>query len=829
MPDLSRAHRLRMGRLPQSLPGNPGSRPAWWPVWSVPAALRTLRAVLVIPPLFALTYEGFGNLQMALFAAFGGFANLVVASFGGSRRDKAIAHFGLALTGSVGLIIGTAVNGITWLAVLVTIPVAFGIFFAGVAGPNAASGVIAALFPFVLSVVTAGTVSMLPDRLAGWWLASAVATVAVLVLSPPSPGDRLRMAAAGSARALAVLLAAAARGTATPADHKASHDAKNELMSAFASTPYRPTGLATADQAMASAVQYLEWCAALIADATDGHPDLDQATQPDRDLLAETAVVLRQTGDLLADRGGTAPLPELDELERRREASAAYHQSTAPDEDHDATQAGARHAFHAQAISLAVRGLVADVLIAARRADPETVAARRRGWYGAQPEGTDAERRVAALYGALGVLTRHASIRSVWFLNSLRASLALAAAVLVADLSGVQHAFWVVLGTLSVLRTNAASTESTALRALGGTAVGFVIGALLLLGIGTSTPALWTALPIAIAVAAYAPGTLPFAFGQAAFTIVIVVLFNLLVPVGWKVGLLRIQDVAIGCLVSLVVGVLFWPRGAASVVGDDLADAFRIGAAYLTESVGWALGTRPEPPDAGPAAVTAGIRLDEALRGFLAEQGAKHLSKSDLWTLVMATMRLRLTSYSLAGLQAPMYARQHRQRGTAYAKDVLTEATAELAAFYERVAVLVGRPIPHEVVLPVSVPAFTGLNGTAAPTGTSAEDVRVVAEVGAALEAARPDGADGATDGITKTFGSDGADDVAGEMGTNKADGADGDDGGDGTELVRIITAPHHPHLLWVYEHLQHLSSHAQAITVPAEHVAEQRRQPWWR
>ena len=158
--------------------------------------MRTARAVIVIPSLFALTYEGFGNLQMALFAAFGGFANLVVVSFGGSRRDKAVAHFLLALTGSIGLIIGTAVSGIEWLAVLVTIPVTFGIFFAGVAGPNAASGAIAALFPYVLPVATAGTVSMIPDRLAGWWLASAVSTVAVLVISPPSPGDRLRAAAA---------------------------------------------------------------------------------------------------------------------------------------------------------------------------------------------------------------------------------------------------------------------------------------------------------------------------------------------------------------------------------------------------------------------------------------------------------------------------------------------------------------------------------------------------------------------------------------------------------------------------------------------------------
>jgi hypothetical protein len=105
----------------------------WRPVRSRPAMMRALRAVLVIPAMFALTYEGFGNLQIALFAAFGGFASLIVASFCGSRRDKIVAHLGLAVTGSIALIIGTAVSGIEWLAVLVTIPVAFGIFFAGMA------------------------------------------------------------------------------------------------------------------------------------------------------------------------------------------------------------------------------------------------------------------------------------------------------------------------------------------------------------------------------------------------------------------------------------------------------------------------------------------------------------------------------------------------------------------------------------------------------------------------------------------------------------------------------------------------------------------------
>ncbi len=163
-------------------------------------------------------------------------------------------------------------------------------------------------------------------------------------------------------------------------------------------------------------------------------------------------------------------------------------------------------------------------------------------------------------------MRRHASVRSVWFLNSLRAAIALAAAVAVADATGVQHAFWVVLGTLSVLRTSASATGSTAWRGLAGTVVGFVIGAALLVGIGTNPDALWAVFPVAVLVAAYAPGTTPFLVGQAAFTVTVVVLFNLLDPVGWTVGLLRVEDVAIGCGVSFAVGLLLWPRGVVAVV-----------------------------------------------------------------------------------------------------------------------------------------------------------------------------------------------------------------------------------------------------------------------
>jgi hypothetical protein len=95
------------------------------------------------------------------------------------------------------------------------------------------------------------------------------------------------------------------------------------------------------------------------------------------------------------------------------------------------------------------------------------------------------------------------------------------------------------------------------------------------------------------------------------------------------------------------------------------------------------------------------------------------------------------------------------------------------------------------VLLPVKVPSFTGLNGT-----TSGASSRAGADNGVAVMTAPA----GDADGLEKAG-----------------------------DLVRVVTTPHHPHLLWVHEHLQHLSSHVRAIAEPAAHVAEQRRLPWWR
>ena len=74
--------------------------------------------------------------------------------------------------------------------------------------------------------------------------------------------------------------------------------------------------------------------------------------------------------------------------------------------------------------------------------------------------------------------------------------------------------------------------------------------------------------------AGLAPAVISFATGQAAFTITLLILYNIIAPAGWKVGLVRIEDVAIGCAVSLVVGALFWPRGAGAAFGQAASEAY---------------------------------------------------------------------------------------------------------------------------------------------------------------------------------------------------------------------------------------------------------------
>ena len=128
------------------------------------------------------------------------------------------------------------------------------------------------------------------------------------------------------------------------------------------------------------------------------------------------------------------------------------------------------------------------------------------------------------------------------------------------------------------------STGYTVVQSLLGTLIGFVLAAGLV-SITADEWFLWLLLPLTAFLAAYTPSAIHFVVGQASFTVFVVVLFNLLTPQGWRTGLIRLGDIAIGAAVSLVVSVLFWPRGASAQLRRTWKLAIAANGRYVADAV----------------------------------------------------------------------------------------------------------------------------------------------------------------------------------------------------------------------------------------------------
>jgi uncharacterized membrane protein YccC len=253
-------------------------------------------------------------------------------------------------------------------------------------------------------------------------------------------------------------------------------------------------------------------------------------------------------------------------------------------------------------------------------------------------------------------------------------------AVLLARLLQLDHAFWVVLGTLSALRSNALATGRTTVQAIEGTVLGFLVGAIFIVAVGTHTTVLWIALPITVFLAAYAAGTIGFVAGQAAFTVVVITLFNLITPVGWRLGLARIEDVAMGAGISLLAGLLLWPRGARGELRQATTALYRAVAAYLGTTFNHML--QPDTPlqsaRARSVAVGAYDRAAEAFEQFLRERGARPLDPLTVASFIAPGAYAILAGDLLAGIAAKGY---RARTGDPDAEVVQTQADVLVAGF----------------------------------------------------------------------------------------------------------------------------------------------------
>ncbi|MGY1786947.1 FUSC family protein [Geodermatophilus sp. SYSU D00698] len=609
-------------------------------------------------------------------AVYGVFAAVALGGLSevtGRPAERTRVYAASLVAGAVLVTLGTLLAVTTWTAVLGMLAVGFLVAYAGVGGPRVAGVVSGLQLFYVLPCFPPYAPGTLGQRLLGIGLGIALLALADRVLWPaPAPVDpAVRLAdAAGQVAAYAGVLARELRDggeAGSSALRAAAVDAAAALRLSALPVAERPLGPGVRDRCLVRAAAALRVVAGRLGALADAWPAGGGQVHP------ATAQLVAAVGDAVADAGealrGAGPPPATGRLEA---ALAAFRdrrgqQLPAVAVDPPALRAG----VGAVAVAEAARSLVLTVrgAVGALVADPADVpadlwfltASPRRLWW---------QR-----------LRTHLTPRSVYLQNAVRLALGLAAARTVAGVLDLAHGFWVLLATLSLMRTSAAGDRSVLARAVAGTAVGAVVSGVALFLVGGDTAVYAWALPVVMVVCLAAGPLSGVAAGQAGFTVVVALLFAQVGPADWRIAEVRFEDVLVGGLVGVLIGTAVWPRGGRGELVRAAGECLRAGAAEVVAVVGQLTGAGPAPPTA--LGRLAGL-LDHTYAQYRSEP-ARPGARVD-WLAVLGVVhrldhyaRTLRARYPAAG--APPWPRLAAQ---------LRTAAADVAAGYQGVAAALG-------------------------------------------------------------------------------------------------------------------------------------------
>jgi uncharacterized membrane protein YccC len=577
------------------------------------ALRRAMRAAIVIPLAAGFTVVVVGGTVAPLFTLLGAFWLLVTTEFPGNRQQRGVAYLGMALNMSLLITIGTLLAPIAWLAVTFMFFLGVAVTLAGVASATMSAGQRAILLSYVWPVCT--PVGPISERLLGWLIAVMICVPAALFFLPPRHYDELRRHVGRVCAALADRI----EGIGSVADVTAAMD---ELRANFLAASYRPVGLSAGSRALVRVVDFLQ----LVADLVDDHTGatLGAVKTPAIDVLRCCARLLdaSQVAHRAANHAALdQTLPRLRSLARDRYRDDVLLILSAPDDA--AAVATGRQLLACRVIATTI-GLTGRVIAAAAAADARPVWARALGLQ--LPPTGFADRLSPETVAGTTVVTAFLAARSVAAHNGLRTGVGLALAVAVTHLHLVEHGFWVVVGTMVVLSSSALSTRTRVVQAVVGTTLGIILGGVLVGAVGVQPAVLWLLVPIAVFLSTYLPRFVSFTVAQALAALSLLIILNLTAPAGWRIGLLRIEDIAMGAAVGMGVALLLWPRGATAAVSAVIRAALDVNVRYLQAAVLRATRGQSEESDASLAAlshdaVVAWRRIDDAVRHYLSETG----------------------------------------------------------------------------------------------------------------------------------------------------------------------------------------------------------------
>lgn len=491
-------------------------------------------------------------------AAFGVFALVATADFGGSVRRRIDAFAGCAIAGVPLIVLGVAASASIIAAIALTFLITSALSYLTVLRGTVASAVPAMTIVYVVAVMVSGSFSETGVLLAGYAIAIGVGLVATLAVLPRRGLKPMTHACCAALRALAELQRRRNAGLA--ADTVSLQAALDGIRRASVGNPFRSTGLHRSDRALLVLVGQLQTLLAGVLRESTMH-GATNTLAPGVDLTHASAQTLDGLADALEHRRGQ---PSDDAVARlwlaQWESAVQLVMNPAQGSEEERLRAVV-HAFPTRLMGLATIRLT--ILIRRVLSLPDE---DHSDYPIAIPQPPD--------YPPWGQLRAQFTLASPWMRTALRTGAALAAAAAVVEIVGLAHGFWVLLGALSVLRSDTVQTLRTSLSALAGTFAGALIGGGLLILL---TPDRWVygaLVVVAAFLAVYAQGTLGLVVSQAVFSLYVIVVFTFVDwPPDLSTAAARLEDIGVGIVVSLVVAVLLWPRGVYAGLGRNVTHA----------------------------------------------------------------------------------------------------------------------------------------------------------------------------------------------------------------------------------------------------------------
>jgi uncharacterized membrane protein YccC len=596
---------------------------------------RAVRLTLVASGSFYLCRYGLGNPVLATYALFGTIATGVFASLPGSPRARAEALLAALPVAWVLIAVGTTLARSTWAAAAGMLVLGFAVAFAAVGGPRLLGLASAFQLFYILASFPPYQSSTLPARLGGATLGVVLLAAAEVVLWPdPVPVSYQQRLAEAADRLAAFLEAVAGTLTDPPGDRREldvrrdqAYESVARLRLAQLPAAQRPTAAGARDRALrdcATALQeVVDEAARLAAQAPPQPvPDLQAAR-----LLRRCARTTRSAG-----RGLLSGTPRV----VVRDLAATSGSPEAADPADPARPGYAldvrRLCLDATALTLCeeARFFAISALVAAgsRIADEGTSSGTYRRSLDYARHGP------SMLYWAR--FRAHLTLRSAPFQTALRLAVALAAARVAAGLWNLMNGFWVLLATLTVLRTSAADTRMALRPAVLGTIVGAVAGGLVLL-LATRPVIYAVALPFIMVVAFSGGRLLGPVLAQALFTVQVTFAFAQLAPAGWRLAEARLLDFLVGGAIGVTAGVVIWPRGASADLRRSTAAQLAAGADVIEKTVEAVIG-EDRPDHALDRAHRALILADAAYSQYHSERPDRKISQVD-WLAALGAGR----------------------------------------------------------------------------------------------------------------------------------------------------------------------------------------------